>query len=377
MELKRLKVLAICKSIDLGFVGGCTPAWWQLFEAMNHLGVEFVVAPMAGKAVRSLWWSEQENPLLSLDRFYEHLPALGISACERLLKGHILDVWKRHIDRIIEREKGISVVVLFGIWLNRIEGLAKYIRSKYNLPIFIYEADLPTYLYGNSRGFFDRVDISQYDGIILNSEGVITKLRELGFSNLFVVDFGADPNLFNFNESKQDIDVGFYGYGLFNRREAIKYLMIEPSKALPQFSFRVQVNENMDLGLVKYDSPNEEKKDLVLTSIKPFCNRSKINLNITRESFAKTYASSTARLFELASMECCIVSNPVYGLEKWFKPNAEIFVARDSKEAVELYNWLISSNKVRRKVGEAARNRVLKEHTYSHRAKEFIEILSH
>ena len=188
--------------------------------------------------------------------------------------------------------------------------------------------------------------------------------------NVYVLHFGADPSLFYPKQIQQDIDVGFYGYGLFKRKDIVRNMIVEPSKLLPHFSFVLHLTSpEMNLGLAKV------RKKLVLSSIKSFCCRSKINLNITHETFAKTYASSTARIFELASMECCIVSNPCNGIEEWFEPGKELFIADDLEEAVELYKWLIPADELRHKVGIAARKRVLEEHTYRHRAEDFIKIL--
>ena len=38
------------------------------------------------------------------------------------------------------------------------------------------------------------------------------------------------------------------------------------------------------------------------------------------------HITSTSRPFELAAMECCIVSHPYKGLDKWFTKGKEIFV---------------------------------------------------
>ena len=106
-----------------------------------------------------------------------------------------------------------------------------------------------------------------------------------------------------------------------------------------------------------------------------FCCESKINLNITRKHHAEVFASSTSRIFELASLGCCTVSNPINGLEEWFKAGEEIFVAKDPQEAVELYQWLLSSDDILLKTGSLARQRALKEHTFRHRAQQMIRFL--
>jgi spore maturation protein CgeB len=70
-----------------------------------------------------------------------------------------------------------------------------------------------------------------------------------------------------------------------------------------------------------------------------------------------------------------VVSDPYNGLEEWFEVGKEMFIVHNAEEAVETYKMLLSSDELRRRTGEAARRRVLKEHTAQHRAKQLIEIL--
>jgi spore maturation protein CgeB len=74
-------------------------------------------------------------------------------------------------------------------------------------------------------------------------------------------------------------------------------------------------------------------------------------------------------------MQCCIVSAPYKGLEKWFDTNKEILVAKSSKECIEIYQMLLDDIDLRNSMGIAARNRLKKEHTTRHRARQIIEIL--
>jgi spore maturation protein CgeB len=108
------------------------------------------------------------------------------------------------------------------------------------------------------------------------------------------------------------------------------------------------------------------------SKLREYCCRSRINLNITRAPHASTYASSTARIFELATLGCCVVSNPVAGLEEWFEPEREMLMLKEPQEAIERYTWLLDHDASRRQMGQAARQRVLKEHTFRHRARQLV-----
>lgn len=74
-------------------------------------------------------------------------------------------------------------------------------------------------------------------------------------------------------------------------------------------------------------------------------------------------------------MGASIVSNPYSGIETWFEPGREIFVVHNAEEALERYRYLLHNETARRAAGAAARDRVLKEHTHRHRARELVEIV--
>src|SRR2546421_6992460 len=103
--------------------------------------------------------------------------------------------------------------------------------------------------------------------------------------------------------------------------------------------------------------------------------RARINLNITRRSHATVYASSTCRPFELAASGAAIVSNPHEGIERWFDVGSELRVVSSADEAVAAYRELLDDPGAAEAMGRRARERVLDEHTYAHRARQILELV--
>ena len=101
----------------------------------------------------------------------------------------------------------------------------------------------------------------------------------------------------------------------------------------------------------------------------------RVNLNITRRSHATVRASSTARPFELAATGAAIVSNPVEGMERWFEPGRELLVVSSADDALVAYRDLLSDPAQAEELGRRARERVLDEHTYVHRAKRMLDLV--
>jgi spore maturation protein CgeB len=101
----------------------------------------------------------------------------------------------------------------------------------------------------------------------------------------------------------------------------------------------------------------------------------RVNLNITRRAHATVAASSTARPFELAMAGAAVVSNPYEGIDRWFEPGRELLVVGSADEAVETYRELLDDPARSEKLGRAARERALDEHTYVHRARRLLELI--
>ncbi len=392
-----MKILAVCSSLDLRFPYSSTPAWWQLFKGLCEIGVEVVVTPYQGAAVESLWWKAYPNPcqregaLFTASR--EALRKLHLSrknddrdkgemedsfadkSVRTLAKAFIRPRWKKHLENIIRKENDIDAVIVFTVPLNHFRGLPTHIKAKYQIPILYYDGDVPESLpqfKGFRSGFriYQGADLTEYDGFISNSQGGVTDLERMGAKNVKVLYYGVDPLVFAPLKVKQDIDVFFYGHGYEYRRAWIDTMIRTPSKELNRYRFAIRAT-GMDI-----DLGNTERLPYVsLSKLRVYGCRSKINLNITRKQHASVYASSSSRPFELASMGCCIVSNPYLGLEEWFEPKKEIVVVKDSQEAIETYKWLLSRDDERKRMGLKARERVLKEHTYQHRSRELMKII--
>lgn len=388
-----MKILTVVSSLDLRHPFSCTPAWWQLLKGLYEIGVEVVATPYQGPAVESLWWRAYENPcrlegdlfrasrdllrrVPTLNKGRREMSDAGESVANRaartLANKYTRPRWERHISTILEREGDIDVILILSVPLNHFTGLPTTIKRHYGVAVIYYDGDVPASLpafQGFASGFkiYQGADLTEYDAFISNSKGGAAELERMGAKNVHVLYYGADPEIFSPMNIEQDIDVFFYGHTTEYRREWMEDMISEPSRWMDGTRFAVR-GTGLDIDL----SHVERLPYLSFSKLREYCCRSKINLNIIRQGHASVYASSASRPFELAAMGCCIASNPVKGIEEWFEPGKEVFVVQDGGEAIELYQWLLSHSEERRQVGEAARGRVLREHTYRHRANQLL-----
>lgn len=379
------KLLVICSTLDLELPHSATPALWQFFKSLYELGCELIVVPYRGRSIRSLWWRCYDNPCELEGNIYSNLSNLfKISSHKRnkpnkkikegftpkLARTFTLPKWKRHIKEILVKESDIEGVLLIQIPLNQIKGLGSFIKQEFDIPVLYYEVDVPTSLpeYGGfTFNHFIGSDMTEFDAFIIPSEGSKGRLLEMGANKVFILHFGVDPDVYYPVDTNYKTDVFFSGAGSRNREQAIESLITIPSKEINSDFLVSGSGFNVELGKAR-NIPS-----VPFSSWRNYCCASRINLNIPRENHALTYATSTSRPFELAAMKCCIVSSKYLGLDNWFDLKREMLVAENSEEAKELYTWLLSDEEERLRLAEKAYQRVIRDHTFKSRGKEFLE----
>lgn len=395
--MKAPKVLAVASAADLDFRYGCTPAWWQLWKAMAETGVDLIVTTYRGRAIESPWWRTAPNPLYREAEAFAAARGLaakvqrqefvrrsedepGDTLTDRAVREavwrYVTPRWRRHLEQVIEREGGVDAVVVFTVPMAHFRGIAPALRERFGAPVVYYDGDLPMSLpdYGgtDTSGFnyYLGADPGEYDLVVGNSEGALDRLRELGARRAEVVHWAADPELFRPHDVAKEMDVFFYGHSDKFRREWMRELIGEPSRRLDDADFAIGGYD------YRGDTGRARSIGRVPFSVFPHAiSSARVNLNITRRAHADTVASSTCRLFELAACGAAIVSNPVSGIERWFEPERELRVAADADEAVSVYADLLADPAQAEELGRRARERVLDEHTYTHRARRLVDLL--
>jgi spore maturation protein CgeB len=96
-------------------------------------------------------------------------------------------------------------------------------------------------------------------------------------------------------------------------------------------------------------------------------------LNISRESMACYGFSPATRVFEAAGAGACLITDDWEGIDLFLEPEREVLVAKSGHQVAGILESLDPSRAKR--IGQAARNRVLDEHTYAKRAERFVSVL--
>jgi spore maturation protein CgeB len=157
-------------------------------------------------------------------------------------------------------------------------------------------------------------------------------------------------------------DFSYLGTYAADRQSALVELFVEPARRLKHRKFII--------GGAQYPSDFPWAENIFFCRHLPpsehpaFFSSSRATLNVTRKAMAEMGWCPSGRLFEAAACGVPLVTDTWPGLEDFFTPGQEILVAGNTEEAIAAID---RSPKELREIAEAARARVLSEHTSDHR----------
>jgi spore maturation protein CgeB len=286
-------------------------------------------------------------------------------------------VW--HPDRVSDLERCLQeawsadlVVKASGVGVHDalLEGRVLGLRRPGNRIAF-WDVDAPATLERLARDPADpfRPLVPQYDFVFTYGGGdpVVRAYRALGARACVPIYNALDPTTHHpvAPDPRFASDLAFLGNRLPDREARVEEFFLRAATVLPAKSFL--------LGGAGWDSkplpPNVRALGHVGTGDHNAFNCTPLAvLNVSRESMARNGFSPATRVFEAAGAGACIVTDAWDGLDRFLEPAAEILAARDGAEVAEILAGLTPDRA--RRIGLAARRRVLAEHTYARRAEE-------
>src|SRR5581483_926732 len=161
-------------------------------------------------------------------------------------------------------------------------------------------------------------------------------------------------------------DLSYMGTYAPDRQAKLEELLVRPAGQLPEMKFIVagpqypkQIRWPKNVRRIVHLNPRWHAR---------FYSSARLTLNVTRREMVIAGYSPSVRLFEAAACGATIVSDNWPGLDSFFTPGREILLPTDSSDVVR---YLGLSDSELRRIGEAAQQRVLAEHTSEVRAVEF------
>jgi spore maturation protein CgeB len=157
--------------------------------------------------------------------------------------------------------------------------------------------------------------------------------------------------------------LGFLGNRLPDREQRVEQFFLDAARGLPDRAFLLGGAGWTDKPLpdnVRYLG-HVFTRDHNAFNVTPTA-----VLNISRDSMAAYGYSPATRVFEAAGAGACVITDAWIGVDDFLEPGREVLVARDGDEVARHVAELAPDRA--RAIGERARARMLREHTYAHRA---------
>jgi spore maturation protein CgeB len=338
-----------------------------------------------GSSLVSSYWNGAatyyRGLLAALARRGHEITFLEPDAFERQRRRDIADpewarvvVWPASevgLARALEQAKASDVVIKasgVGVFDGELEAAVLGLRRAGTLAVF-WDVDAPATLDRIAADPDDpfRQLIPRYDLVLTYGGGspVSQAYMSLGASLCVPIYNALDPET-HFPVRRDPglaAALGFLGNRLPDREARVERLFLDAARRLPEQRFL--------LGGAGWEGKplpaNVEALGHVPTGDHNLFNCScRAVLNISRASMARYGWSPATRVFEAAGAGACLISDRWEGIETFLEPGCEVLLADDGAQVAEIVAALGPERA--RRIGAAARRRVLAQHTYERRA---------
>lgn len=251
------------------------------------------------------------------------------------------------------------------------------LQSTAPIKIF-YDLDTPVTLAklhnGEAVDYLPDYGLSSFDLVLSFTGGcALDELRtRLGARRVASLYGSVDANFYQPVAAAEQYraDLSYLGTYAADRQPTLERLFIQPARQLRNKKFLIggaQYPENFpwceNMYFVRHVAPPQHPA---------FYSSSQATLSVTRSAMAEMGYCPSGRLFEAAACGTPIISDSWPGLEEFFEPGKEIFLASQPEHVSEVLSLPAVELA---KVGAAARQRVLAHHTAQHRSQEFLRMV--
>src|SRR5512138_3054381 len=275
------------------------------------------------------------------------------------------------LERCLEGARAADLVVKasgVGVHDALLEARVLELRHAGNRVAF-WDVDAPATLERLAREPADpfRPLVPRYDLVFTygGGEPVVRAYEGFGARRCVPIYNGLDPETHHpvARDPRFDADLAFLGNRLPDREARVEEFLLRAAPLQPGRRFLLAGSGWAD----KAVPPNVARLGHVGTADHNAFNCTPLAvLNVSRDSMARNGFSPATRVFEAAGAGACLVTDLWEGLERFLEPGVEVIAARDGAEVAERLAALDAPRA--RRIGEAARRRVLAEHTYDRRA---------
>jgi spore maturation protein CgeB len=278
----------------------------------------------------------------------------------------------------LRQARGVDIIVKtsgVGAFDELLEAAVLENRAPHTRAMF-WDVDAPATLERLAANPADRFHslVREYDAVLTYGGGapVVSAYRAAGARCCIPIYNALDPDTHYPvpADARFQADLAFLGNRLPDREARVEQFFLSAARQCPKSAFLLGGNGWGD----KVTPPNVGYVGHVYTrDHNAFNSTPRAVLNITRDSMARFGFSPPTRVFEAAGAAACLITDAWPGIEMFLEPGREVLVARNGDDVAEHLRGLDAARA--RQIGEAARQRILNEHTYTQRAAQLEMLL--
>lgn len=287
--------------------------------------------------------------------------------------------WTTEAPQLLNLSADADAIVIGSYFPDAIAATEQLLAQNH-APLLFYDIDTPitvAALRTKGRTDYLRADlIPHYSAYLSFTGGPTLQELETRFGSPRAIPFycSVDPDLYHPTPTKPNFRCALSYLGTYapDRQPKLLQLLNQTAQRLSKENFIVAGPQYpTDIAW----SPNVSRLIHLSPPEHPaFYASSRFTLNLTRDDMVAAGWSPSVRLFEASACAAAILSDPWPGLEDFLTPGSEILLPRTPAEVADLLQH--TTHAERHAMGQRARERILAEHTSTHRAKQFEQIVS-
>jgi spore maturation protein CgeB len=263
--------------------------------------------------------------------------------------------------------------VIVGSYVPEGVAVGEWVQRTARGAVAFYDIDTPVTLAKLRAGdteYLSPALIPGYDAYLSFTGGPTLELlmRQYGSPAARALFCSVDAEAYRPQAVPRRWDLSYLGTYSPDRQPVLERLLLQPARQAPELRF-VVAGPQYPAG-IDWPANVERLEHVPPADHSAFYSASRYTLNVTRADMVRAGHSPSVRLFEAAATGTPVISDIWEGIDTLLRPGREIVLAKGSEAVLAVLRD--PDPAPRDRMAEAARARILAEHTAEHRAAELV-----
>jgi len=345
-----LSIVVLGLSLSSSWGNGHATTWRALLKSFAARG-------------HRILFLERDVPWYAENRDLTHAPYCDLRFYQSVEE--LREVWRTAI--------AAADAVIIGSFVPEGVEVARLVQSEASGSVVFYDIDTPVTLGKLAAGDHEYIapDLVSLFDLYLSFTGgpLLDRLRESYGARAAALWCSVDADAYQPIAAEKKWDLSYLGTYSDDRQPTLNRLLIEVACQAPDLSFVVAGPQYP--ATIEWPANVLRLEHVAPADHAAFYCSSRFTLNVTRREMIAAGFSPSVRLFEAAACGVPIISDVWNGIDTFFTPTKDIFLAQDRCAVLDA----LRNPDPGAQVAASARARVLASHTSARRAEELEQLL--